>query len=83
MDVDLEPRFFAVLDKRARQGDGEEAHTEPMVVLCRIGDESKRGDSVHCVLRPAKEAALTLAGLEYRNFRQLLEGGEYVPDLGS
>lgn len=77
--VDLDGRFFAVLDKKAGGGEDGDGH---MVVLCRIGDKEGQGDKVHCMLWSAKESLLTLSGLDYGDFDNFLEGkGEYVPEL--
>ena len=54
--MDLESRFFAVLDKKAETGS---------VALCRIGDEDLQGDELSCVLVKAEESSLMLAGMEY------------------
>ena len=72
--VDLESRFFAVLDKEARRSGS--------VVLCRIGDRDGKGDAVSCVLKKAEESSLTLAGMEYGRWEELLVSpGEYKPDV--
>jgi len=71
--IDLESRFFAVLDKKARDGS---------VVLCKIGDSDDKGDKVTCVLRDADESSLTLAGIEWGDWEDLLsDGGEYTPEV--
>ena len=71
--VDLEANFFAVLDKKAESGS---------VVLCRIGDRDGKGDALSCVLVKVEESSLTLAGMEYGGWEELLEGrGEYTPEV--
>ena len=77
--VDLDSRFFAVLDRKAK--DGKDGHGS-QVVLCRIGDKEGMGDKVQCMLWSAKESELTLSGLEYGDFDNFLESkGEYTPDV--
>lgn len=81
-EVDLESKFFGVLDKAAageKDESGKEKGNE--VVLCRIGGREGRDDSVvQCVLVSAEESTLTLGGMEYGNFDELIEGkGEYDP----
>ena len=74
-DVNLERKFFAVLDKKAEARD-------PSVALCRIGDKDGKGDEVKCILCNAKESSLTLSGFEYGNFDEILKGqGEYKPEI--
>jgi len=78
--VDLEGRFFGVLDKKAAAGgkDGK----ENKVVLCRIRDKEGQGDKVQCVLWSARKSTLTLGGMESGDFDELIEGqGEYVPEI--
>jgi len=78
--VDLEGKFFGVLDKKAAAGgkDGK----ENKVVLCRIGDEEGQDDKVQCVLWSAGKSTLTLGGIESGDFDELIEGqGEYVPEI--
>ena len=71
--VDLEGNFFAVLDKKAETGS---------VALCRIGNREGAGDAISCVLMKAEESSLTLAGMEYGTWEDLLHGrGEYKPEL--
>ena len=71
--VDLEGKFFAVLDRKAETGS---------VALCRVGDREGKGDGVSCVLFKAEESSLTLAGMEYGNWEELLRShGEYKPEL--
>ena len=70
--VDLDSTFFAVLDKKAETGS---------VALCRIGDREGKGDEVSCVLVKTEESSLTLAGMEYGEFDELLRGGGYEPDI--
>ena len=80
-EVDLEGKFFGVLDKEAA-GEKDESGKEKRnkVVLCRIGGREGRDDSVQCVLVSAEESPLTLGGMEYGNFDELIEGkGEYEP----
>jgi len=73
--VDLEGRFFSVLDKKA-------AGKENKVVLCRIGDKEGQGDKVQCVLWSAEKSTLTLGGIESGDFDELIRGkGEYVPEI--
>ncbi|MCJ1348139.1 hypothetical protein MMC31_006370 [Peltigera leucophlebia] len=82
--VDLEGKFFGVLDKKAAGcgKDGARNEEGDKVVLCRIGDREGHGDKVHCVLMSAEESTLTLSGIEYGTFDQLIEGkGEYVPEI--
>ncbi|KAL8805166.1 MAG: hypothetical protein Q9182_002148 [Xanthomendoza sp. 2 TL-2023] len=72
-EVTLEPKFFAVLDKKA---------TEGKVVLCRVGDREGKGDEVSCVLEEATYSSLTLAGMEYGTWEELVhDRGEYEPDI--
>ncbi|KAI4210762.1 MAG: hypothetical protein LQ351_006438 [Letrouitia transgressa] len=67
--VDLEPKFFGLLDKKA--GDGK-------IVLCRIGED----DKVTCVLDEAETALLELEGMEGGRWEQLLDRrGEYTPEI--
>ena len=74
-EVDIDHRFFGVLDKKAKED-------KPKVVLCRIGDKEGRGEHVECVLNDAETSSLTLAGLDYGRFDQLIEGrGMYTPDI--
>lgn len=83
-EVDLEGKFFGVLDKKAAGGKDESGNeTGNKVVLCRIGGkEGQDNDSVQCVLVSAEESTLTLGGMEYGNFDGLIEGrGEYVPEI--
>ncbi len=78
--VDLEGRFFGVLDKKAAAGGNDEK--EKKVVLCRIGDKEGQGDKVQCVLWSAEGSTLTLGGMEYGNFDELIKGNrEYVPEV--
>lgn len=71
--MDLESRFFAVLDKKAETGS---------VALCRIGDRDLQGDELSCVLVKAEESSLMLAGMEYGNWEELVHGrGEYTPEI--
>ena len=70
--VDLDGVFFAVLDKKAETGS---------VALCRIGDRDGKGEEVSCVLVKTEESSLTLAGMEYGEFDELLRGRRYVPDI--
>lgn len=81
--VDLDGKFFGVLDKKAAGGKDEtENGAGNNVVLCRIGDTEGQGNKVQCVLMSAEESTLTLGGMEYGTFDQLLEGkGEYVPEI--
>lgn len=72
-DVSLEPKFFAVLDKKA---------TEGKVVLCRLGDREGKGDEVNCVLEEAKYSSVRLAGMEYGTWEELVhDKGEYKPEV--
>ena len=74
-EVDVDRRFFGVLDKKANE-------EKPKVALCRIGDKEGRGEHAECVLNDAETSTLTLAGLDYGKFDQLIEGrGTYAPDL--
>ena len=51
-------------------------------MLCRIGDKDGKGDTVSCVLRTAEESSLTLAGMEYGRWEELLVSpGEYKPKV--
>lgn len=71
--MDLEPKFFAVLDKKA---------TEGQIVLCRTGDREGEGDEVSCDLEEAKYSLLRLLGMEYGTWEELLEArGGYKPEL--
>ena len=72
-----------MLDKKAAGGKAGTGNAEGnKVVLCRIGDKEGQGDEVQCVLMSAEESTLTLGGLDYRTFNQLLQGeGEYVPEI--
>jgi len=80
--VDLDGRFFGVLDKKAAGGKDEAGNKkEHKVVLCRIGDEDGQDDKVRCVLWSAKGSTLTLGGMDSGDFDELLEGGEYVPEI--
>lgn len=81
--VDLEGKFFAVLDKKAVGGkDGAGKVKENKVVLCRIGDEEGQDEKVQCVLMSAGQSTLRLGGLESGEFDELIEGqGEYVPEI--
>lgn len=76
--VDLDRKFFGVLDKKAAGGsDGENK-----VVLCRIGGEDGHEDKVQCVLWPAPKSTLTLGGIESGDFDELIKGhGDYVPEI--
>ena len=68
-DVQLESKFFALLDKKAVDGN---------IVLCNIGKE----DKVTCVLEKADKALLELEGMEAGRWEQLIHGrGEYIPDV--
>lgn len=74
-DVNLERKFFAVLDKKAEASD-------PSVALCRIGDKDGKGDEVKCILWNARESSLILSGFEYGDFDEILKGqGEYKPEI--
>ena len=74
-DVDLERKFFAVLDNKAEA-------REPSIAICRIGNKDGKGDEVKCILCSAKESSLLLAGLEYGDFDDTLQGqGEYTPEV--
>ncbi len=81
--VDLEGKFFGVLDKKAAGGKDESGNEKGnKVVLCRIGGREGEDDSVQCVLMSAEESTLTLGGMEYGTFDGLIEGkGEYVPEI--
>ena len=74
----LESKFFVVLDKKAT---GDEYGRDQKVVLCKIGDAYDRGDEVHCILWDASTSTLTLGGIEWGDFENYLEAGEYAPDL--
>ena len=72
-DAYLEGKFFAVLDKKSKQS---------KVVLCRIGDSKGKGDALSCVLRDAEGSSLTLSGMEYGTWEELLyPDREYEPEL--
>ena len=74
-DVNLERKFFAVLDKKAEGSD-------PSVALCRIGDDNGKGDEVKCILWNVKESSLILTGIESGDFDEILKGqGEYKPEI--
>jgi len=74
-DVALDPNFFAVLDKKAKEGEGS-------IVLCRLGNDVLKGDELSCVLKTAEDSSLELGGMEYGRWEELLEdGGEYTPDI--
>ncbi|MCJ1343293.1 hypothetical protein MMC31_001486 [Peltigera leucophlebia] len=81
--VDLEGKFFGVLDKRASGGKDETGNGEGnMVVLCRIGDRKGQVDEVQCVLVRAEDSTVTLGGMDHRIFDRLVEiHGEYVPEI--
>lgn len=81
--LDLEGRFFGVLEKNAAdRKDGTGNVEGNKVVLCRIGDKEGQGNKVQCVLMSAEESSLTLSGMEYGTFDHLIEGkGEYVPEI--
>ena len=69
----LEDKFFAVLDKKAKQGS---------VVLCRIGDSEGKGNGLSFVLLDAEQSSLTLSGMEYGTWEELIYGcDEYQPEL--
>lgn len=69
----LEPKFFAVLDKKA---------TEGKIVLCRMGDVEGEGDQVSCELEEAKLSLITLLGMEYGAWEEsLYVTGGYKPEL--
>ena len=72
-NVYLEGKFFALLDKKAKDG---------LVVLCRIGDREGKGDELSCTLVDAEESSLMLSGMEYGTWEELLhDNGEYEPEL--
>ena len=71
-DVYVDRNLFAVLDKKAKQGS---------VVLCRIGDSRGRGDELSCTLEDTEDSSLTLSGLMFGSWVELLENnGEYEPE---
>ena len=73
--VDLEGKFFGILDQEA-------AGKENKVVLCRIGDKEGQGDKVQCVLWSAWKSTLTLGRTESGDFDELIKGnGAYVPEI--
>ena len=69
--VELDSRFFAILDQKV---------DEHKVVLCRIGNQEGKGDNLSCVLMDASVSSLTLAGMEYGTWEELVHDlGEYTP----
>ena len=71
--MDVDPRFFGLLDKKAK---------ELKVVLCRVGDRQGKGNDVQCVLVPAEESTLTLGGLQSGVWEDLVESkGAYTPEM--
>lgn len=72
--VDVERRFFAVLDDRTEK-DGS-------VVMCRVGDMEGQGDKVECIRVLAKNSALYLAGMEYGTWEEDLDALQMVGRRG-
>ena len=70
-DADVEGTYYALLDKQAEN---------KKVVLCRREHGDEQNKPVTCVLMPAQESSLTLAGLQFGVWEDLLEDpGEYEP----
>lgn len=72
--VDVERRFFAVLDERTE--------TDGSVVMCRIGDMEGQGDKVECIRVLAKNSSLYLAGMEYGTWEDCLDSLQMVGRRG-
>ena len=69
----LETKFFAVLDKKVREG---------QVVLCRIADDKESPTEPSCVLMSADQSSLMLVGMEAGTWGELVHDvGEYTPDI--
>jgi hypothetical protein len=83
VEVDLDGKFFGVLDKKAASEKDEFGNEKGnKIVLCRIGGRDGQDDNiVQCVLVSAEESTLTLGGMEYGDFDGLIERGEYVPEV--
>ena len=72
-DVELETKFFAILDNKAEQA---------KVVLVRIADDWGRDTEPSCILYDAYTSTLRLGGIEPGEWDELLEAyGEYELDL--
>ena len=69
-EVQLETKFFAVLDKMAN---------DMKVVLCRIADDEGKKTEPSCVLMNADQASLRLAGMEVGTWAEMVHDfGEYT-----
>lgn len=72
-DVNLETKFFAVLDKKAKDG---------KVVLVRIAGNQGQKTKPSCILVNADESSLRLTGMESGTWDELAHAkGEYAPDF--
>jgi len=72
-EVNLETKFFAVLDKKAK---------DKKVVLVRIAGNQGQEIKPSCVLVDADESSLRLAGMESGTWGELVHAkGEYTPDF--
>ncbi|KAL8712543.1 MAG: hypothetical protein Q9225_006926 [Loekoesia sp. 1 TL-2023] len=65
--VDVDPRFFGVLDKQSKNAE--------KVVLCRLEDPKREKDGATCVLSDAGPSSLWLSGLDSD-----LDWNEWVKD---
>lgn len=71
--VNLETKFFAVLDKKAKDG---------KVVLVRIAGDQEQELKPSCVLIDAEESSLRLTGMEAGTWDELVHAkGEYTLDV--
>ncbi len=53
--VDLDDRFFGVLDKQAENG---------TIALCRLGNREREVEGTTCVLVEAEQSSLELSGMD-------------------
>ncbi|KAL8702303.1 MAG: hypothetical protein Q9201_004473 [Fulgogasparrea decipioides] len=72
--VNVDPRYFGVLDKQAK--------TAGKVVLCRLEDPKSEKDGAACVLSEAAQSALYLDGLPSNlDWDEWVQSHRYRPDV--
>ncbi|KAI4230773.1 MAG: hypothetical protein LQ349_006040 [Xanthoria aureola] len=73
-NVDLDSRYFGVLDKQAGKSG--------KVAICRLNDPKTEKEPAWCILRDADESTLFLAGLPSDlDWNELVEIGRYTLEL--
>ncbi|KAL8948884.1 MAG: hypothetical protein Q9222_004972, partial [Ikaeria aurantiellina] len=72
--VDLDPRFFGVLDKQAR--------ISGRIAICRLEDPQSKWAPASCLLYKAEESSLHLAGLDSElDWNELVNLKRYIPEV--